>query len=115
MAFSAIGSLTRRATGTRVTHRDLDALAAISFAFQDRQAALCRCVTAQLQATAALRERPQWLILQRVWDCTPIKVSYGELRSSLLPTTAGANQDSVLGTDQRRAGANREGATQGGR
>ena len=112
VAFSAIGSLTRRATGMRVTHRDLDALAAISFAFQDRQAALRRCVTAQLQATAALRERPQWLILQRVWDCTPIKVTYGGLRSSLLPTTAGAKQGSTLGTDQRRAGANREGAKQ---
>ena len=37
----------------------------------------------------------------------------GGLRSFLLPTTAGAKQDSVLGTDQRRERASREGAKQG--
>ncbi len=86
IAFASIGRTTQRATGQRDTRRELDAMAAVSFAFLARQASLIERLHLQL----ARREQevaPRWLYVQRAWDCTPVKVSFGKLRSVLAPVS----------------------------
>lgn len=83
-AFQALGQVSQRATGARETRRDIDAVGTVALAFRTRQQDNIDIFRLRVKAPNNV-ERPEWLVVERAFDCTPLRVRFGQLQQLLAP------------------------------
>ena len=78
-AFLAVGTMCKRSN--RRTRRELDVVAAVSLAvgWHTNQGG-----SVWLDSILCGARKPKFVFIERCWDCTPIRISFGQLRELML-------------------------------
>jgi hypothetical protein len=82
LAFDSLGRTTPSAKSQRTTRRELDAIAAVALSYRERVNENVKLWGLQLLHGIA---RPKWVFIERAWDASPVKLTFGCLRSVLAP------------------------------
>jgi hypothetical protein len=98
VAFARLGNTTTKRT--RITSRTLDACAAVSVAFQDRQEQNLNVFRLGLATKAA---KTTWIWLERAWDETPVNVRFGTLLDLARPVAQYWWRDGPSNPDRARS------------
>jgi hypothetical protein len=86
-AFRAIGKSTDRGD-VRETHRELDAISAVVFPYNDLKLQHVSSLRMHFAARAASGDRAPWFWIRRHWDLTPRPMAFGRCQDLLLPIAA---------------------------
>ena len=82
LAFRSLGTLTPDAKSLRKTRREIDAISSTCLAACAHQSDAGKGFA---DVATNSSNPPQWLVIERAHDCSPMKVSFGNLRSVLAP------------------------------
>ena len=85
LGFACVGRLSQKLLGQRQTRRDIDAISAVALAHQARQRSNVKTLCLQVEAGV---ERLGWVLLERAFDCTPVRVRPGSCTRELAPKMA---------------------------
>ena len=85
MGFACMERLSQKVLGERQTRRDTDAISAVALAHQARQRSNAKTLRLQVEAGV---ERLGWALLERAFDCTPVRVRPGSCAHGLAPKMA---------------------------
>jgi len=80
-----VGRLSQKLLGERQPRRDIDAISAVASAHQARQRNNTKTLCLQVEAGV---ERLGWVLLERAFDCTPVRVRPGSCAHELAPKMA---------------------------
>ena len=82
MGRACVGRLSHTVLGERQTRRGIDAISAVALAHQARQRNNVKTICLQVEAGV---ERLGWVLLERAFDCTPVRVRPGSCTHELAP------------------------------
>ena len=97
LAFRSLGALTPDANSLRKTRREIDAISATCLAACAHQSDAGKGFA---DVVTHGSKPPQWLVIERAHDCSPMKVVFGNLRTVLAPCGSILDKRSVTAVRQ---------------